>query len=53
MTTHSLTRILEWGPASHDPANPFSIEKCATAALDQYLDRRTETAADDDRPDDN
>jgi hypothetical protein len=45
MLTSSLTRTLEWGPASHDPENPFS-----PAATEAALDRRT---ADADRPDDN
>jgi hypothetical protein len=45
MPTHFLARTLEWGPANHDPENPFS--QAATAAA---LDGRT-TA--DERPDDN
>ena len=39
------TKLIEWGPAMHDPDNPFSYE--ATEAL--LADR----AADGERPDDN
>lgn len=35
----------EWGPASHDPENPRSVE-----AIQEALDRRDATAQ---RPDDN
>lgn len=35
----------EWGPASHDPANPFSVE--ATSTMLEEIDRFGE------RPDDN
>ena len=41
----ALARTLEWGPASHDPENPFG--QPATVAA---LDRRD---AGDDLPDDN
>lgn len=48
MSMKTLARILEWGPASHDPENPFSVENTADAALSRF-----ETAADDERPEDN
>jgi hypothetical protein len=48
MPTQTLTRILEWGPNSHDPANPFSVENAMAAALSHAFE-----AADDERPDDN
>jgi hypothetical protein len=38
-------RTLDWGPASHDPENPFGH-----AATEAALDRRDAAA---DRPDDN
>lgn len=44
----ALTRLMEWGPARHDPENPFSVENASDAALSRF-----ETAADDVRPDDN
>jgi hypothetical protein len=45
MPTQYLSRTLEWGPANHDPENPFS-----QPATEAALDRRT---SGDDRPDDN
>ena len=45
MTTLNLSRTLDWGPAIHDPENPFGHP-----ATEAALDRRD---ADDDRPDDN
>ncbi|MFT4264028.1 MAG: hypothetical protein QM572_11650 [Nocardioides sp.] len=44
----SLTRILEWGPSSHDPENPFSVENTVDAALSHAFG-----ADGDARPDDN
>lgn len=48
MPLQTLARILEWGPASHNPENPFSVENTADAALSQI-----ERGAEDARPDDN
>ena len=45
MPTQYLARTLDWGPAHHDPENPYGH-----AATQAALDRRT-TA--DDLPDDN
>jgi hypothetical protein len=44
MPTQYLSRTLEWGPAIHDPENPFG-----QAATEAALDRRD--AADDQRDD--
>ncbi|UDY22717.1 hypothetical protein [Nocardioides sp. Kera G14] len=48
MPMQTAARLMEWGPASHDPSNPFSVENTADAALSHAFE-----AADDDRPDDN
>jgi hypothetical protein len=40
MTTQPLARTLDWGPAIHDPENPFSHP-----ATEAALDRR-DTGAD-------
>jgi hypothetical protein len=45
MPTQFLSRTLEWGPAMHDPENPFSH-----LATQEALDHRD---AGDDQPDDN
>ena len=45
LTDTSLARTLDWGPASHDPDNPFGHP-----ATEAALDRRD---AGDDLPDDN
>ncbi|SFC40694.1 hypothetical protein SAMN04487968_106100 [Nocardioides terrae] len=45
MPTTYLSRTLEWGPANHDPENPFSLD-----ATEAALDRRT---GDDPLPEDN
>jgi hypothetical protein len=49
-TDPSRSRLLEWGPASHDPDNPFSVE-ASEAAREEWFDRWT--SADADAADDN
>jgi hypothetical protein len=45
MPTQEMARTLEWGPANHDPENPYS-----RPATEAALDRRDDGA---DQPDDN